>query len=76
MNPRLELVRGGKSEPLKKGDPVLVGGKPGTVVCPAFQTHVFQGMVSVDFGGGELALVETETVTRTATGETPPPGDV
>lgn len=64
----MRLIRGGKPDPLQKGETVLVEGRTATVVCPAFTTHVYRGMVSVDFGDGELGLVEEEHVRKAGRG--------
>lgn len=58
----MRLIEGG--EPFRKGESVLVDGREATVICPSFKTHVYRGMLSVDFGGGELGLVEGERVRK------------
>lgn len=60
----MALIEGGKPEPLRKGEEVLVEDRKAIVICPSFATHVYRGMVSVDFGNGELDLVEEERVKR------------
>lgn len=60
----MRLIQGGRPDPLSRGEEVLVEGRTATVVCPSFQTHVYRGMVSVDFGGGELALIQEDQVSR------------
>lgn len=62
-------VLDGRQQPLRKDEEVLVGepGRSAKVICPEFYTHVYRGMVSVDFGDGELELVEQEQVRRITT---------
>lgn len=59
----MRLIEGGR-EPFRKDEPVVVGGREARVICPGFQTHVYRGMISVDFGEGELDLVEQECVRK------------
>lgn len=67
----LRLIQG-DGEIFHKGEPVLVEGRSATVICPRFTTHVFRGMVSVDFGAGELGLFDEEQVYKADdTGRTP-----
>lgn len=60
----MALTEGGKSESLRKGEEVLVEDRKAKVICGSFSTHVYRGLVSVDFGGGELDLVEEDRVRR------------
>lgn len=60
----MALTEGGKPEPLYEGEEVLVEERKAKVICPSFATHVYRGLVSVDFGGGEMDLVEEERVKR------------
>lgn len=60
----MEVMDGGKPEPPHRGEQVLVEGRTARVVCAEFRTHVFRGMISVDFGEGELGLVDAEHVVR------------
>lgn len=70
---QLRLVEGGA---LRSGDRVLVEGRPATVVCASFRTHVFRGQVSVLFDSGERELLPAEKVLRSPPGRSrhvPPP---
>lgn len=62
----MRVIEGGALEPLQRGEKVLAApqGREARVVCPAFHTHVFRGMVSVEFGDGESGLVEEEQLRR------------
>lgn len=45
-----------------------MGGRRARVICGSFKTHVYRGMVSVDYGEGELDPVEEEQVERMRAG--------
>lgn len=60
----MALTEGGTPEPLRKGEEVLVEDRKVKVICGSFSTHVYRGLVSVDFGDGELDLVEEDRVRR------------
>lgn len=54
---------GGK-EHFSEGDEVVVSGRWARVICGNFKTHVYRGMVSVQYGDGALDLVEEGQVER------------
>ena len=64
----LRLIEGGK-EPLEKGYEVTVDGRGARVVCASSATHVYRDMVSVEYGDGELDLVERQRVQRANAGK-------
>lgn len=60
----MALIEGENPESLRKGEEVLVEDRKAKAICGSFSTHVYRGLVSVDFGGGELDLVEEDRVRR------------